>query len=551
MCKFVSIPTCVPVNKPIVLLFAFFAFSASARTLHPVRDRVGRLAVSVDPRMELLGAVQVVAGYPHSTRDTPYSDRVQDFFGAFADSDAAELTNRLFEAGFSYDAPPGLMLHCSCPPELKRSRSYSAYLERRGGGAKHLRKYRRALERFAAASRFPDFWERNEAFYRRFLARFKHEVIRDRDVVGLLESYFNQKQTSFEVILCPLFGNCNYGLRMPDPNGGLKTYALLAVSQTENGAMSLDRDCLLEVLLHEFGHSFVNPAVERRADLLAESSGRYEPIREKMMARAYTSWQSCVCEHLVRAAVVRLIETIRGPEAAEELIGDEQRQHFGYVRPLVAKLREYEASRDATGISYADYVPELLKVFDEAEFCRPRFPGTVNAVLLGADVVCVHPTSGDAAAETTRYAGMLTDWANEHLSSYDTRWRLVADSVAVKMPLDSCRIVCFGTVENNLLLARYRAKLPFRVEPGAIVADGRYDDPQTRLIACMPNPENPELGMAVYTAVDERRIVGINDVSHGPDDFCIFTDRDHILSRGYFEKRGTEWRFPQPHSGAE
>ena len=62
----------------------------------------------------------------------------------------------------------------------------------------------------------------------------------------------------------------------------------------------------------------------------------------------------------------------------------------------------------------------------------------------------------------------------------------------------------------------------------------------------MPNPENPELGMAVYTAIDERRIIDINNVFHGPDDFCIFTDCDHILSRGYFEKWGTEWCFPQP-----
>ena len=533
------------------LLASAFLLTAGSRNLLPVRDSIGKLTISVDPRMELLGAVQVVAGYPLSTRDTPYSDRVQAFFGAFADSDAAELTKKLLEDGFSYDAPPGLMLHYSCPPGLKRLQPYSDYLKGRGNGARNLRNYRIALERFAVESRFSDFWKQNEAFYRQLLARFKHKVIRDMDVAGLLESYFNMEQTSFEVILCPLFGNCNYGPRMPDPNGGSKTYALMAASWAENGAMSLDHDLWSEVLLHEFGHSFVNPAVERHPDLVAQSSDRYEPIRKKMTEQAYASWNVCVYEHLVRAAVVRLVETIRGPKAAENLIGCEERRYFGYVRPLVAKLREYEALRDSTGISYADYVPELLKVFNEAEFCEPCFPGPVDAVLLGADVVCVHPTSGDAAAETTRYAGGLVNWANENLASHHVRWRLVADSVAVKMPLDRCNIVCYGTAESNLLLARYRSKLPFRAEPGVIVADRRYDDPGVRLIACMPNPENPVLGMAVYTAVDERRIIGINDVFHGPDDFCIFTDRDHILSRGDFEKRGAEWRFPQPQSAAE
>ena len=246
-----------------------------------------------------------------------------------------------------------------------------------------------------------------------------------------------------------------------------------------------------------------------------------------------------------------MIETIRGPKAAESLIGYEERQYFGYIRPLVEKLREYEVLRDSEGITFADYVPELLKVFNEAEFYKPCFPGTVNAVLLGTDVICVHPTVGNAAAEATQYVIGLVDWVNDNWSSYNTRWRLIADSVAVKMPLNSCNIVCYGTVESNLLLTKYRSELPFQVEPGAIVADRKYDDPAVRLIACMPNPENPELGMAVYTAIDEQRIININNVSHGPDDFCIFTDCDHILSHGYFEKRGTKWRFPRPEPSAE
>ena len=535
----------------LALLASAFLLTAGAQTLLPIRDSIGKLSISVDPRMELLGAVQVVAGYPLSTRDTPYSDRVQAFFGAFADSDAADFTKKLFKIGFSYDAPPGLMLGYSYPPELRRLQPYSSYLKGRGDGAKNLRNYRTALERFAGESDFSDFWKENEAFYRQFLAQFSHEVICDIDVVGLLESYFNMKQTSFDVILCPLFGDSNYGLRIPDPDGGLRTYALMAVSQTENGAMSLDQNRLLEVLLHEFGHSFVNPVVDLHSDLVVQSSDRYEPIRKKMTEQAYTSWNICVYEHFVRAAVIRLIETIRGPAAAENLIRYDERRYFGYIRPLVAKLREYEALRDSTGISYADYVPELLKVFNEAELYKPCFPGTVNAVLLGRDVVCIHPTVGDAATEVTRYASGLVDWVNNNWSSYNTRWRLVADSVAVKMPLDSCNIVCYGTVESNLLLAKYRSKLPFQAEPGAIIADRRYDDPGVRLIACVPNPENPELGMAVYTAIDERRIIDINNVFHGGDDFCIFTDRDHILSRGYFEKRGAEWRFPQPKPSAD
>lgn len=522
-----------------------FLLVSQAQMLLPVRDSIGRLSVSVDPRMELLGAVQTVAGYPLSTQDTPYSDSVKSFFGAFAGSDAVKCTKKLLRDGFAYDAPAGLMLYYSFPPELKLRQPYSEYLGGRAGGEKKLRRYRTALQRFAEESDFARFWVENEAFYRELLDEFIHTVLRDVDVVGLLESYFNIEQRSFDVILCPLFGNCNYGPRMPDSGGGVKTYALVAVNRTGTGDLSLDSDQLLALLYHEFGHSFINPLVDRHSDLLARSSDRFEPIREIMAGYAYSSWNICVYEHLVRAVVVRLLEATRGPQAAENAIRSEERRHFGYVRPLVAKLREYEALRDSTGITFADYMPELLEVFCRAELYVPRFQGTVNAVLAGEKVVFVHPTVGNGAAKVTEYVHFLVDWINSR-SQLKNTLQIVADSAAVKMPLDSCNIVCYGTVESNLLLAKYRDKLPFRVEPGAIVADRRYDDPAVRLIACMPNPENPLLGMAVYTAVDEARIVDINNVFHGPDDFCIFTDSEHILSRGYFEKRGGEWRFPQP-----
>lgn len=535
----------------LTLLASSLLLTAGAQTLLPVRDSIGKLSISVDPRMELLGAVQVIAGYPLSTRDTPYSDRVQVYFGAFANSEAAKWTNKLLHRnGFSYDAPATLMLCYSFPPELKQRLSFSEYLAGRAGGEKNLRRYGDALNRFAEESRFGDFWVENKTFYRQILDRFIHTVVCDVDVVGLLEAYYNMTQKSYDIMLCPLFGDSNYGLRMPDPDGGLSTYALIAVYQAEDGTMSLNSDRLLELLFHEFSHSFVNPSTARYADLVAQSSDRFEPVREIMSDHAYGKWDICVNEHIVRAVEIRLAEALHGPEAVEKRFREEEYRGFGYIRPLVAKLREYEAQRDAAGISFVDYMPELLKVFGEAELYVPCFPGPVNAVFAAENLVYVYPTVGDAAPEVAEYVRNIADWINSR-SRENNPLRLVADSVAVKMPLDSCNIVCYGTVESNLLLTKYRSKLPFQVEPGAIVADRRYDDPEIGLITCLPNPENPELGMAVYTATNDRNVININNVFHGPDDFCIFTDRDHILSRGYFEKRGSEWRFPQPRPSAD
>ena len=527
------------------LLASVLSSAAGSQELLPVRDSIGKLTLSVDPRMELLGAVQLIAGYPLCTRDTPYSERAQNYFSAFAQSEAAKCTKMLLEKhGFSYDAPPGLMLYCSFPPELSRQQPYSDYLGKRAGGEENLRHYRTALQRFAEESRFAGFWTENEAFYRQAIAWCKRQT-GGVDVVRLLESYFNMEQESYDIILCPLFGHNNYGPRIAGSEGRSKLYALVNVPQDKRGELPANWGNPMGLVLHEFSHSFVNPAVDRHADLLTQSSDRYEPIREKMQAQAYGNWTTCVNEHLVRAAAIRMQETIRGREATEQAIRAEEQLHFGYIRPLIAKFREYEALRDSAGITFADYVPELLSVFSESELYEPRFQGPVNAVLSTRNVVYVYPTVGDDAAVTARYVHSIVDWINSR-QQQNIRLRCVADSVAVKKPLDTCDIVCYGTVACNLLLAKYRSTLPFRVEQGAIVADRRYDDPGVRLIACMPNPENPELGMVVYTAVNEQRVADINNVFHGPDDFCIFIDRNHILSRGYLEKTDSVWCFPQP-----
>ncbi|WP_418424842.1 DUF4932 domain-containing protein [Alistipes sp.] len=537
----------------LTLLASSLLLTAGAQTLLPVRDSIGKLSISVDPRMELLGMVQLLAGFEYMTSGTPYSDSVKANFAALVNSDAVKYAQKLYETQINeigYDGFTWRMLIYSYPPELKQVLPCPEFLKEPATIEKKLRRYRRALKRFAKEPCFADFWADNEPYYRQLVDWCKSNVD-NVDIVGQLESYCNMKQKSYDIIMNPLFGNLNWGHRLSDPAGGMSVYALLSTPQNLNVKPGNNRFGLQTMLFHEFGHSFVNPFVELYPELMLQSSNRFEPIRRQMFSQGYEEWKNCVIEHIVRAVVIRLIDKVYGPETVEESLWHEEHMGFGYIRPLVAKLREYETLRDSLGISLGDYVPKLLKVLNEAEFhkARPRFEGRINAVWSGRKVVFVYPTEGNAA-EVFEYVRLIMGGVGSRIK-LQHQWQLVADSVAVKMPLDSCDIICYGTVENNQLLAKYRSKLPFRVEPGAIIADRRYEDPEVRLIACVPNPENPELGMAVYTAIDECRIIDINYVSHGTEDFCIFVDDKHILSRGYFEKRGTEWRFPQSKPSAD
>ena len=48
--------------------------------------------------------------------------------------------------------------------------------------------------------------------------------------------------------------------------------------------------------------------------------------------------------------------------------------------------------------------------------------------------------------------------------------------------------------------------------------------------------------MVIYTAVMNKDIEDINNVFHGPEDYVLFIDREHILSRGFY-KKSENWTF--------
>ena len=95
----------------LVLVLAITSIPATAQQ---------RLDVRVDPRIELLGVVQLLAGgIPTATAlHFPYRERVEAHFGRFGDHPAVAMLRRLAKHGFVFDAPVIALLNCSDPPEL-------------------------------------------------------------------------------------------------------------------------------------------------------------------------------------------------------------------------------------------------------------------------------------------------------------------------------------------------------------------------------------------------------------------------------------------------
>jgi len=90
-----------------------------------------------------------------------------------------------------------------------------------------------------------------------------------------------------------------------------------------------------------------------------------------MNKQAYSSWESCVNEHIVRAVVARINYIHSGSENYENIITYEKDRGFLYIDELTKKLEEYEKNRDKYK-SFKDFYPELVKVFKELSFKIPQ-----------------------------------------------------------------------------------------------------------------------------------------------------------------------------------
>ena len=185
------------------------------------------IEVRVDPRMELLAAVQLLSGYGEKypgliTRfDFAYKDDMAKHFAPYKNHQAVKLFAKMSD-GFSYDAPPAAMLFLTDPPGLKVRLPFSDYIKSRAGGEKQLTAFVQALRDFARESNFQAFYDAHRGTYQAIEEAMGKEV--DSAWMATLEQYYGKRQASYTIIPSPIFEQGGYGPRVELQNGKFEVY---------------------------------------------------------------------------------------------------------------------------------------------------------------------------------------------------------------------------------------------------------------------------------------------------------------------------------------
>ena len=498
-----------------------------------------RLEVRVDARIELMAVTQILAGYGRtgllSAQGTAYRRDVDAWFAPFQQHAAVKRFAELANAGYTFDGPPGTMVCLSAPPELKLEEARSEECgAQRAGGVASLEAWLEQLRDFARVSDFVSFFRAHAGLYALMEEATRKKLV--RDYAADLEAYHGIRQASYTIIPAPLLVG-NYGPRRSRPDGRFDIYGILGTSGTSDGIPQFGSvDTLRYLVWHEFGHSFVNPEIDRLGDMVEKSRKLMDPIAAKMQASAYGQWRTVAIEHVDRAIAVRLAYRELGEDAGERALANERASSFAYVEALAERLKEYEQHRDRYP-TFHDFTPRLVAVFDElaarslpAGFYEIPFAGTINGALTGKTIYVVSTAERDPVAQQK-----IADYVKTLRDRFFKNAEILTDEQALARDLSSYSVLAYGTLTGNKWLAKYRDSIPAMAALAAVPDAGPL-----RLIAVLANPQNPKLGAVAYTATEASAVAGINALFAGPTAYVIGKGTE-VLKSGDYRRRDGAW----------
>jgi hypothetical protein len=345
-----------------LLLLAAPAFAAGRSSVRVV----------VDPRVELLGVVQYLAGLRAPTPRPLSTDfpGLEARFGSFREHPAVKEFAAAAARRGGRDSFDMAMMYLSDLPELrwKRDRRLARAFVDDAGGPARMERFLADLRDFSERSRFLDFYAENRATFARYEESARAEL-GGRDYAGMIGAELGAEPAFRFTIVVPAIytpGFCCYiipypyaGPRLPPARPRDGTFDVVTVVRQQAAGVRAPLFGLGDPpgtgLLNEPLHLFVDAAYARHEGAFA--------ARSRLLAAfggdCFDSWMGCA-NHLIVSALAARLE--------RRVFGQEPRWPAGPTgaaeKALSARLEEYETDRNRYR-SLDDFVPRLLDALDE------------------------------------------------------------------------------------------------------------------------------------------------------------------------------------------
>lgn len=303
----------------------------------------------IDPRVEVMFAVQLLAGYEEcgliSSFSTKYKKAMQDYFAPYRDHAAVKMFKERMYKGFNFAAPFEFMLSHDTPEQMNALRPYSASLVKNLGGQQQAEEFRKLMAQFAKDSKFAEFFRQQAPLYNSITSKAVEEL-QLQQMIRDIEQYTGLPLSHAGIVFMPLGHQGGFGLHLSGVSDRDESISLIGPQAVEKEIPLYKNDADTKLLIwHELAHPLINPLVDKSEKHVDKSLGAFKIVRKRLEAEACGDWPACVKETLVRAVVIRLAEKHLGANVALAERIKVRRHGWVYVDEILPLLEQMERER--------------------------------------------------------------------------------------------------------------------------------------------------------------------------------------------------------------
>lgn len=525
--------------KALVILFLSSLLYSQSNLCFAMPDSPD-VSVKVDQRMELyfVTAYMSESFFKRwiSNHDADYARDIEDYFASYKAHPAIRFFEESWKKDMSSYIPPEIMIYLDENMDEQKDLQIPQNIIEKMGGIEKKDAFLKNIKDFYQASQFNQFFDKHFEYYRGLSSQVEQLIIQT-NCIQRLTDFYGKTQNQYTVLLVPLLGaGSGYGPSLPGKNGKDDLYCLFTPYQTD--------EQILNMLWHEFGHSFVNPVVTKNRELVKQSEHLFDPIASSMQP-LYNDWENSLSEHLVKVNTSLLIKSQYGEKAAEEQIARHESRGFIYMRPLTNLMDRYQ-KHPKKYKSFEDYLPYVAKklkslnIEDYTEDADAGFAGPINKIAKEVThiVVPTNELNDSINGKMRDYAVRVEQYLEKQFGS---EIKIITDKEALEADLSAGDVYIFGTLSGNLWLKAHAGEFPFEIASDYIKTDKVVPGDHLRLMSAWPHFQDRNRGMAIFTAQKAEDIF-TNGLKLLDVDYAVLQGAES-LAEGKYKKKPDRWMF--------
>jgi len=183
------------------------------------------------------------------------------------------------------------------------------------------------------------------------------------DFLPVMEHYYRKQFNQYNLVpSLNILTGMGFGILNRSTHNIYNTFGPFSFQSfnTDHPDMGFDNPQQIRALaVHEFGHSFANPAIDSLPQSLYDQTAYlYEPIKQQMKKQAYTAWIMSLYEHLVRTGEVIVAEKIGDSARAVTMLQDNVKNGFIYLPFMVQELKKWD--KNPSTVSFNEAVVQMM-----------------------------------------------------------------------------------------------------------------------------------------------------------------------------------------------